>query len=291
LGKNRRSLVLRAFAAAVFSVGLASATTSSALAQSTDSVTAPASTASASAAADTDYLSAGSGAAECTKKTPARIGNWVCPDTTRTSATQAIQDAQKALGASAVPSPVVSAAAASSSWCDVQGCWDRIDSAHATFSGTGTYGYGGTTLGTMQLYFKVTAGGSAGKQIITYPMWMSVSRSSKNHILSVENLYISSAYPGGNSENPRHYAQKTYSSTLAGGVSRQWPSPGPSWTEGVAWVTVAAEGSWQDTSSAYPGTWYSWAKSLKLQKQASGAYYVYTPITRPSNYAGAGWRP
>jgi hypothetical protein len=159
-----------------------------------------------------------------------------------------------------------------------------IDTAHSTFKGTGSYGYGTTKLGDVQLYFKVTTSGS---KITTYPFWFSSSRGTRDIYLNAEYLYMSAAYPGGNSQNPRQYSQEYWASG-SGGVSTQWPSPGIIYYDSVAKVTVSAEATWSDYSSSYPGSWYTWAKSLEMDKQSNGAYYVV--YNRPSNPNGAGYR-
>jgi hypothetical protein len=159
-----------------------------------------------------------------------------------------------------------------------------IDTAHAEFKGTGEYGYGKTKLGDVELYFKVTTSGS---KITTYPFWFSSSRGTKNIILSAEYLYMSKAYPGGHSQDPRQYDQKSWDSG-SGGISTQWPKPGIAYRDSVYKVTVAAEATWQDYSSQYPGSWYMWGKSLELDKQSNGSYYVV--YNRPSDPNGAGYR-
>jgi hypothetical protein len=225
--------------------------------------------------------------AQCDLSVADRSGNWMCPSTTRSSAGRAIRNAQRALGSSAVTDADVTAVSAALGYCTVAGCWDKIDTGHSTFTGTGSYGYGRTKLGDVELYYKVTTRGS---RITTYPFWFSSSRGTKDIILSAEYLYLSSRYPGGQSQSPRQYGQKSFASRAAG-ISSQWPSPGFDKYDSVAWVTLAGEATWSDPSSSYPGSWYTWAKSIKMQKQPSGAYYVQADNALPSNPNGAGYRP
>jgi hypothetical protein len=56
-------------------------------------------------------------------------------------------------------------------------------------------------------------------------------------------------------------------------------------------VTVASEATWEDPSSNYPGSWNMWAKSIKLQKQSSGAYYVQSADSLPKDPKGGGYAP
>jgi hypothetical protein len=226
-------------------------------------------------------------AVQCDLALAERAGSWTCPTTTRSSAQKAVRHAQQDLGSSGVSDADVSAVAAAAAYCTVAGCWDQIDSAHSTFTGTGSYGYGRTKLGDVELYYKITTSGS---RITTYPFWFSSSRGTKNIILSAEYLYLSTQYPGGNSQNPRQYDQKSFASKAAG-ISSQWPSTGFVKNDTVAWVTLAGEATWSDPSSSYPGSWYTWAKSIKMQRQASGSYYVQADNALPSNPNGAGYRP
>ncbi len=221
---------------------------------------------------------------QCSVPVDSRTGAWTCPDTTPTSAARAARAARAALGKKLVSAADV--AAAGTGWCTIDGCWTKIDSATNTFDGSVTYGYGGTMLGTGRLHFKIVAKGS---NIKAYPLWFSASRGTTNIIISTEDLYVSSARPEGNHQDPILYAQKSWGSA-AGGVSTQWPSPGKSWTNGVAYVTVANEAQWQDYSSQYPGTWYMWAKSIKLARQSSGAYNSQCDSCVPQDPAGSGWK-
>jgi hypothetical protein len=221
---------------------------------------------------------------QCDLPIASRQGSWFCGTSTAQSAQRVIRDAQRSLGSKLVTNAEVAATAADVAYCTVAGCWDMIDTAHATFTGTGHYGYGSTKLGDVELYFKVTTSGS---KITTYPFWFSSSRGTRDIYLNAEYLYMSAAYPGGNSQNPRQYSQKHWSSA-SGGVSTKWPSPGIIYYDSVQKVTVSAEATWSDYSSNYPGSWYTWAKSLELDKQSNGAYYVV--YNRPENSSGAGYR-
>lgn len=205
--------------------------------------------------------------------------------TTRDNAVTVAKRAQAALGERVVSDSDVAATA--TGYCTSEGCWDQIDAGHSTYSGKGYYGYGSTQLGTTQLYFKVTMSGATHK---SYPFWFSTSRGRKSTVLSGERLYLSASYPGGNSMNPREYFQKSFGASSAG-VSTQWPSPGPSTYENTAtWITVAHEATWTDPSSSYPGSWFMWAKSIKMKKQSNGSYYVQSDSSLPSDPAGAGCR-
>lgn len=243
--------------------------------------------ASADNPAPSDFLSPApdSQAEECDKPVSSRTGNWVCFSTTPASATEAARNASKALGSDIVTEQDIAAVAAG--YCTTGGCWDKIDTTHSTYSGTGTYGYGGTPLGGTQLYFKITTNGSL---VTTYPFWISTARPRRNVEFISEHLYMSTAYPGGNSQNPRKIFNRTNASGGAAGVATNWPSPGPSSRNAVAWVTVANEAKWSDSSSAYPGQWFMWAKSIEMQKQQNGSYYVQSDNALPNNAYGAGYR-
>jgi hypothetical protein len=222
--------------------------------------------------------------AQCSKPLTERVGNWTCYTTTAAGADAVKQHSRKALGAQAVPQRDLQAAAAA--YCTTGGCWDQIDTARSTYSGTGSYGYGSTALGSTELYFKTT---SSGSKTVTYPLWFSSSRGTKSIVLSNEHLYLSTTYPGGNSQDPRKYYQKSFS-TGSAGISSQWSSPGPGTTDSVAWLSVVSEATWSDPSSRYPGSWYMYAKSIKLKKQSNGSYYVQADNALPSSPRGAGYR-
>ena len=225
--------------------------------------------------------------AQCELTLSQRSGNWFCPDTTPESAAQAVQQAEADLlarGAIEEVTPVVQALAG---YCRVEGCWERIDAGHSLYSATGSYGYGRTHLGNIKFYFRVIMRGALHH---SYPFWFSSTRGTKNITLSGERLYLSAAHPGGHSMTPRHSFRKSFTAAAAD-VATQWPSPGPSTYENtVIWVTVAHQATWSDPSSNYPGTWFIWAKSIKMLRQPSGAYHVQGDSDLPKDPAGFGWR-
>lgn len=229
-----------------------------------------------------DYLGPEDG--QCDLPVAERSGNWTCMTTTKASAVDVVKGAQAALGRSSVSD--VDVAAVATGYCTNRGCWDKIDTAHSTYTGNGVYGYNGKQLGTTRLYFKVNVSAATMR---SDPFWFTSSRGRKSTTLSMDRLYVSAKYPGGNVMNPRKYAQKTFKAALAD-VASGWPTPGPSTTEKtVQYVTVAHEASWTDPSSAYPGSWTMWAKSIKMQRQPSGSYYVQGDSVLPANPAGGAW--
>lgn len=229
----------------------------------------------------------GTGEDQCSLPVAQRSGAWTCMSTTPASARAVAQKAQDSLGKVAVPDADIAAIQpADTGYCKHEGCWTRIDAGHAVYSGSGFYGYGSVELGAASLYFKTTA---SGRQVTTYPFWFNSTRSVKNLVLSSEDLYLSAAKKSGAPQKPRLYTQHLFKA-ISGGTTANYPKP-PSWSNGVAWVTNAAEATWSDTVDKYPGDWYMWAKSIKLQRQSSGAYYVQSSSSLPVSPAAAGYRP
>lgn len=216
-----------------------------------------------------DYLTAGgTGQEQCATPTADRSGAWVCADQ---------QPPSGSSGTEGGASP------ASGTYCGGSACWSQIDSAHGTATFSGTYGYGSTTLGNVTLYQKVTATGS---YIKTYPEHFTSTRATRGVYLSSNDLFnLSSKCTAGCDQNPSKYDQ-VGPYTASSDVSVQWPSPGSRSRNSVAWVTVACEAAWSDVSSAYPGQWDMWVKSIKLQRQSSGAYYVKSDTTLPTSPDG-----
>lgn len=254
---------------------------------------------SAAAAQHPDQAASGKTSTGCPQR-DAGVENAFCFTTTPASAVEAARRVQKVYGTSVVSDADIAALTApnmtepvggggSTGTCEISGCWDPVMSGNtivgSIYSGTGTYWYGSTELGSVDLYVKAVA---AGASIRTYPLYVVTSRARSNVVLSTEDLYLSTAHPDGNAQSPPLYDQRTFGLTGAG-VSNQWPAQGVAWPNDVAWVTVAGEATWSDYSSSYPGSWYVWAKSYKFERQGNGGYIVPAKVL-PTNEAGGGWR-
>ena len=213
-----------------------------------------------------------------------RTGNWYCPDvTTPAQAASVARAAQQRLGRGAVSnSDVVSVASATS--CSVSGCWTIIDNYRTAFSGGGPYGYGSTPLGTITTYFKVTA---TGTKLTVYPTYFKSTRGMRDPEISEESMYTSAAYPQGHIQTTRQHNTFTWYGIQGANIEASWPSPGPSWYQVVQSPTVLHYLFWNDPSSAYPGTWYVYAKSYKFSRSTSGQYYVQASL--PNDPSGGGW--
>ena len=258
-----------------------------------------------------DFLGANGGSTgseQCAVTMTARKGAWACPNTTPESAADAARKAQVAYGKATVSDADIAAFTAGANTslaatrstgaalvalatqvnCNLYGCWTRIDSAHAEYGGTGTYGWGSTTLGDATLYFKVTL---TGFHVTTYPVNFSAQRAFKNTVLSTEKLQWTTTATAGKSMSPRLFNTYSGCGTKAGGTSCQWPSPGVDhYINTVSTLTVAGQATWSDTSSAYPGSWSMWGKSIKVYKNGTvnNLFDCYTCL--PTSPAGGTFR-
>ena len=184
-------------------------------------------------------------------------------------------------------------AAVTAAVCRNGACWDHKGHGYAYFTGKDNYGYTDIRgnyklLGRFTLYTRVVA---TGRKVRAYPFYITTTRGRNSTLLRGEHLYTSASRPGGNRMSPMHYYQRPYGPKNSY-VKTAWPSPGKTYTDTTRLVTVVGAAEWTDPSSAYPGTWKTWAKSIKLeaQPQASDAYYVNQCNALPANPSGTGWR-
>jgi hypothetical protein len=180
------------------------------------------------------------------------------------------------------------AAALSQGYCTYQGCWTIVDSAHETFRGSVYYFYGSTQLGQVTLTANVLLNVYT---IRTLPFASLSSRGTRTTVLVGDRLYVSDYYPGGNTESFGAYRQQTSCSARGSGISCAWiPSTGYSTRETtVQKVTMLSETTWSDPSSAYPGHWHFWAKSVEADRATNGTGYHFGVLTLPVTPASAGW--
>lgn len=180
---------------------------------------------------------------------------------------------------------------AGSAHCNIDGCWDHKGQAYAYFTGKGSYGYTDLRgqyklLGRYTLYFRVVTRNKG--DVRAYPFYVTTTRGRKSTELNGEHLYLSGSRPGGASMSPAHYYERPYGPKDAY-VKTAWPSPGKSYKDTTQLVTVVNAARWTDPSSAYPGTWWAWAKSIKLEQQSRGNYYVNQSNALPTNHSDSGW--
>lgn len=222
----------------------------------------------------------GFGGGQCGKPVSQRSGPWFCPTG------NAQGEPLPAPRGAAVAARAGRVAADPHGHCTVQGCWSILDDYTASYVGGGPYGFGGTTLGDARIYFKVNARGS---RIVVGPIWFRSSRGAARVQLSVEVLYTSKARPGGTSQKPMQSDALTHVGILAAGTLFTWPRPFPYWYDKVQKPTVVVEATWHDPSSAYPGRWYMYGKSILFQRGGNGQYFLPTDAV-PKDPAGGGWR-
>jgi hypothetical protein len=76
--------------------------------------------------------------------------------------------------------------------------------------------------------------------------------------------------------------------TVSAGQQCKWTSGYKSYNNTTSWASIVHEYSWQDPSSAYPGTWYLYVKSTKLLH--SGSNYLFQKSNSvPVSPASSGW--
>jgi hypothetical protein len=224
--------------------------------------------------------------AQCAKPLATRVGPWACaPDVVKTDAQRkaAVLDGitSGALTADAT------AVAASTGYCTYLGCWTNFTSSNTNFVGGGYYGYGTTTLGSSHLVFEVNI---AGYGTTSKPFNVYTTRGTKNTSLSGERLYLSATYPGGKGVNGGLSYRTSPCGARAAYVSCQWAATAGFGTyENTAQkITISREASWTDPSSAYPGRWYFYAKSIIMN--ISGGQYVTSGVNLPATPALGGWK-
>jgi len=231
---------------------------------------------------------AGDTAGQCAKPLAERTGGWSCPKETAATPAESLRKLQAELGKDKVSDADIAEVAAASGWCTVEGCWTQVDAYRTSFSlSSGAYGYGRTPLGTMSFSFKTVTAGT--KFTVYSASFKTNSRGNRQGWINREILYLSAAYPGGNSQSPRQFSVYSDPDNIqSAGV---WlTAPDKSWYQTVQQPTAAVEVGWHDPSSAYPGEWYVYAKSIKYKRQTNSTYTT-QGTSVPSDEAGAGWQP
>ena len=212
---------------------------------------------------------------QCARPLAARVGNWFCFGTVA-QAKAARDRARRALGL----------APAAAGYCRVEGCWDRYNARAADFAGSGTYGSGRTHLGNISMYFEVKM---SGAKSTSKPVWFESTRGVRDFVMEGDRLYLSSAHPEGKPVSPSQYSHYGPVSAAAHQKVFWKPNGYKSYENTTAWASIVHEWTWHDPSSAYPGRWYVYAKSIKLRRQSSGAYYFELDKSLPKTPAGSGW--
>jgi len=178
--------------------------------------------------------------------------------------------------------------AASSGYCTYQGCWTHVSTVKSEFLGSGYYGYGKTVLGSVHLGFTVSMSGWGSS---SKPLYAYTTRGTKSTVLTGERWYLSASYPGGKGTN----AGATWRTNPCGArvayQSCQWPNTlgYQSYEPANAKITIFQEATWSDLSSAYPGKWYFYAKSIVMLNSSTG-YHV-SGVTLPATPALGGYSP
>ena len=226
--------------------------------------------------AEQDYLDAidrpdfaAVGQAQCDKPIPDRVGAWMC---------LGLPPAEPAGGTQELLS-----------YCNIEGCWDVVDSTHATWYGSGYYGYGDQQLGKVHLDFKVTLN---GYQTISYPVRFESTRGVRNLYVEGERLYLSATYPGGNSVLGGDTWAHVGPYTVSANTKKTWPYPGyKSYEKTASRISIVHQWTWMDPSSSYPGKWWLWTKSNVAYWKDVGYRFLVDDDNRPTNPSDAGYTP
>lgn len=209
------------------------------------------------------------GEAECGKAIADRQGRWMC-----------LGLPPQAGGPNNLRSNLLSA-------CSIEGCWDVTDSTHATWFGGGYYGINDKQLGELDLDFRVSL---VGYRTDSYPFRFESTRSVKALKLTGERLYISSAYPGGNSISGGATLRTKLIGDVPWNTRKTWPWPGYRSYENTARrISVVHMYEWRDIT--YSGTWWVWAKSNIAEWRDVGYRFPIDDDNYPYNKSDAGWSP
>ena len=126
-----------------------------------------------------------------------------------------------------------------------------------------------------------------GAQSISKPVSFRSSRTVASLLIEGERLYVSSARPEGAPVSPSTFAHYTHGLIAAGDTVRWSPNGYKSFNNTTSWASIVHEWDWTDPN--YPGHWFFYAKSIKAQRQDSGAYYFTGSDNLPADAARGGY--
>jgi hypothetical protein len=221
-----------------------------------------------------------SGQSQCAKPVAQRTGRWMC---------LAGQQAQvRSYRAYRAARPAM-APADTGGTCTAQGCWDVYSTTDSDFFTTGYYGFGGTPLGSAEMYYEVKLNGA---QSISKPVQFTATTAVSSLVFEGERLYYSPAHPEGNGVNGGASMSFTAPKPYAAGVTAQWLPNGYKAYENTVHVGGVVH-QWTWTLYDYPGSWYLFAKSVKFDRHPSSAviYQFGSPTYLGKDPVGAGWQP
>lgn len=171
------------------------------------------------------------------------------------------------------------------------GCWNRVSSAKAEFDGSGSYGSGPLPLGETKFFIRIVM---SGARSASKPVRFTSSRGTSSVDFEAERLFLSKAHPGGKQVDlpggRSSYALYTTGAHPADQPVEWLPNGYRSFENTTKFASIAHEFVWRDVSSAYPGRWFFFVKSLKLTRQESGAYFFLSDTDLPKNWFGSGYR-
>jgi hypothetical protein len=223
---------------------------------------------------------------QCAKPLGERVGGWACSDPVVKTDTQRKVDLQRLASTGAISDTQAAAAG----FCRPHGCWTPVSAFETLFTGGGPYGFGKTALGTVHLSFVVKV---RGFQTESRPFSAYTTRGTRNTVLVAERLYISPARPGGNSVNGGATRRTSPCGARNGSQSCLW---GGNFRLGYASfentareISIVHEVTWTDRSTAFPGRWVFYGKSITMRKTGSG--YASTRTGLPGLPVRGSWSP
>ncbi|WP_146877556.1 hypothetical protein [Actinomadura madurae] len=188
---------------------------------------------------------------QCDKPVNQRTGNWFCAPP---------RDQQ--IRQNRVHNPRLSVR---DGHCEALGCWNVYSSVESNFSANGWFGYGDTTLGTVNFYYDVKLNGG---QSVSKPVGFSASRNLASLVFEGERLYYSPAHPEGNPVRNGDTYNFTDKGPLPAGPTVFWtPNGYKAFEDTVQTGSVVHQATW--TVSGYPGRWYIFGKSVRFHLTAS----------------------
>lgn len=219
---------------------------------------------------------------QCSVEVSSRSGGWMCPS----GDTASQQSYQQQLVDSGEFSTATDA------YCTGKGCWQRISGTRSSFSSIGRFGYGKQILGDVDVAYTVALNGA---QAIVKPVKFRILPALAGvsiHDVGVngDRLYYSAAYPGGHvakrpngTSNYDFYYVANYDPS-SGTSLYAWPGDGYlSYQPSIQHSSVAIEWDWD--VGGYPGSWYTFGKSVKFDKSSDSAATI--PYTfGSSSYLG-----
>lgn len=206
----------------------------------------------------------GSGSEQCGTALSERVGQWVCP-----------------VEPSALRNrPGVSAATGS---CDAWACRQRYDDFNADASAAGYWGWGGNTLGRVDVYAEYQL---AGAQTWSKPVTYTNSAATTNVVFTGDLL---NSAPGAEGSQVEGAFSLYNAGNIPAGTYASWNPNGYKSYDNKNWDHSQVH-QWSFNAPGYEGYWYIYVKSTCTHTSDKSIYRFDAVDQVPANPDGAGWR-